>query len=238
MPVSNITASDLIIRATREIGAAEFGEVLTDDALLSGLQVLNTLLDSFEGEPYCIPYYTVILLTLLSNQDKYLIGLTDTADIKTRKIVSIQSARILYGSVWQPIFYRDQSYYDKSHIMTGYKSRPELVFLQNTVYESQVTFYPIPNIDYQCEIKGKQALDELELDDRLDEIPASMVDYLTYELCRRIAPSYSKTLTQDQQQLLTEAKAKVKRMANKSPLALTVSRGSSVTAYQRGERGY
>lgn len=238
MPVSNITAGDIIRRAVREIGAYDFGEVMPDDEINSSLMVLNTLLDSFEGEPYCIPYYSTISFTIQAGKDKYAVGRIPTADINSRKIVQIQNARILWGSVWQPVAYRDQSYYDKSHIMTQYKARPELIFLNNTVYESIVTFYPIPNIDYPCEIICRQLLDELELDDRLDEVPASMVEYLTYELARRIAPSYSKVLTPDQQKLLSDAKANVKRMARKSPLALTPSRGTSITPFQRGERGY
>lgn len=231
------SARDLIHRALRNIGAYRFREVIEGDVAVEALAILNDFLASLAGSPLRIPYFTTLQFDLVPQKSVYTVGLGEGYDINTRKIVQVQSCKALLGAAEFQITPRASEYYDRSLTLTSVFSRPKNVFLQNNAEGSMLTFYPAPNIAYPCTLKVKQVYDNVELDDRLNEMPNAMFMYVSYELGTLLAPGFGVPIDAQYLRTLNDARRAVEAMADKMPVSMSPSQGGRLTPYERAESG-
>lgn len=204
----SFTARQLLNDAYNLVGIKRRDEVIDGAEANFSLRKLNEILASSQ---LLVPYLSTISFFLTPGKDTYILGNTDGVDINTRKIVSIDYALFkINDQVWK-INILGKSFNSRSR-PTNVQTLPYNVLLQNTTYTSVLTFYPIPDKNYQVILSAKQSFDDLELDDRLDEIPTSLYMFFEYALARELVEyhggvPWSQKLEATYQDLMRKAEA-------------------------------
>lgn len=180
------TARKLLNKSFRMVGITEPGETIEGDQAIEALQLLNEILSS---DSATVPYFSNISFTLKAGKSTYTLGRTPEADVNTRKLISLNYAQYKIDTTFYKITALNFSkYYGNYRI--GTTGQPYFVLLQNNTYVSTLTFYPAPDKDYDIILNAKQLYDDLEMDDRLDEIPSTLYMFLRYALARELVEIY------------------------------------------------
>lgn len=233
---NTITARDIIYKAFYMLGVTDFGEVANGEDTSNALSILNEILESWSGGGVIIPYLNQVNFMLKQGKSEYVLGKTDGADVNSLKIAQLVSINFRYDNTVYPVNILSQNVYYENLRVVNLTSLPFNAFLQNTVYDSRLIFYPIPNKDYECYVRAKFVFDDIELDDRLDEIPPHARQFFRYALARELCDFYSKPWQPKQEQIYNELKA---RMFSNAELDLTITTDNlSPNSYYTVKSGY
>lgn len=91
---TSVTAQDIITRAARALGYLGFTETLGASDANAGLEILNTMLDSWAGEFLTSYAQQEITFIMASGQSQYTIGTVGTPDINNTRPIEIREAFI------------------------------------------------------------------------------------------------------------------------------------------------
>jgi len=72
----------------------------------------------------------------------------------------------------------------------GLLARPGFVFLNKQATESFITFYPVPDQPYPCQLQVKCMINDLTNQDTLGELPPNYYGFLKYALARKFLAYY------------------------------------------------
>lgn len=186
----DLTVNDLIIRAFAELGLYTGYKPPSGEDILTGLYVLNELLDFFTINGFYIPFYSEILFTLTTGKDEYVISKESSADVDHNPIVEINYVNIFADGVSYPISIISYDQVDKNIINPNIYSKPKLIVLQRNVNTSKVIFYQKPDRPYDCRIRAKCYLSNVLLQDHLTELPAYFHRFLRLTLARDLKDIY------------------------------------------------
>jgi hypothetical protein len=185
-----LTARKIIHNAYLMLGIKKFGETVSGEEAEIGLSLFNELLESFSQNGLLIPYRETISFTMTPNKGVYTVSEVVAADVNARPIerldyVSFQSDTVIY-----PCNILTANGFYENFRVQGLASMPYNVLLQKATYQSELIFYPIPDREYVCTVQGKFKFADVELDDRLDELPDVYRRFMRYGIARELCEAY------------------------------------------------
>jgi len=195
MPQVIRTTNDLIVNSLYLLG--ELGVAETPDAFMlsTGLDLLNELIDKFAADSIYIPFLTSVNFVMVVGQGTYSISDMIPADINADRVVDLSFANYIVAATGPtnlvyPIRIINKATYYGVVRQDGLLARPGFVFLDKQPLESFVTFYPLPDQPYPCELKLKVMINELAAQDTLQELPPNYYGFLKYALARKFLAYY------------------------------------------------
>jgi hypothetical protein len=185
-----LTARKIIHNAYLVLGVKKFGEVVSGEEAEIGLDLFNELLESFSQNGLLIPYREEISFTMTPNQGVYTISDTVTADITARPLARLDYVSFQIDDVIYPCNILTSNGFYQNFRVQDLASLPYNVLLQKATYQSELIFYPVPDRAYTCTVRGKFKFADVELDDRLDELPDVYRRFMRYAVARELCEAY------------------------------------------------
>lgn len=189
------TSNDVIINALYLIGELAVNETPDAFMLVTGLDLLNELLDKFAADSIYIPFLTTIDSTFIQGQATYSISDMISADITQDRIVDLSMATYTVPSsgatqLIYPLRIISKAQYYNVVKQTNLTTRPGCIFLDKQADESFVTVYPIPDQPYPFSLQVKCMMNKLVQQDTLGELPPNYYGFLKYALARKFLAYY------------------------------------------------
>jgi hypothetical protein len=181
MAVTEVTTNDILDGAYRIIGVVSNDRNLSNSETKQGLRVINQLLDHYSAEPNLIAYDDVISFPLVEGQESYTISDQLPADVTNKRLVYLKYVNLIdNGRYRYPVRVENDTMLYRYSRDETYKRRPTIVFLQNEIGQSRITFIQKPEKIYTCIIKGKFILDHLEPTTIITQVPIAYHRFLEY----------------------------------------------------------
>lgn len=179
-----------------------------------GLDVLNEVLDTLSSGGITIPSYTEFNFPMVAGEPDYKIGPQTPASnpaptnlIEGNRILELVSVQLKFqrdeinpaasNTSLYPVRVVDINSIDQNQVVTTSAGRPKWVALTRwfddgsmPVPFSRLSFYPYPDQAYTIYIRAKSYINYLSTNDIMNEIPANMHMYLSYELAYHLQNFY------------------------------------------------
>jgi hypothetical protein len=169
---------ELITKAYYLSGVSSRGyQVISDEQIADGLDILNDILAEKSMTTACIPYYSHTTFNAIPGQSIYDIpGLVDI----TQFTFNIENVRYSMISDSQQKFFGDAR-------VDNIKNLPFHYYAERQLVGMRLYLYFTPNQDYEMNITGKYELQELALFDNISLILNRFyISYLKYYLAKRL----------------------------------------------------
>lgn len=211
----DITVNDLIISAFSTIGIYSPYKVLGGDDTLTGLYHLNELLDYFQSSGIYIPFFSEIFFNMTVGKGEYIISNNVSADITHNPIIELSYVNIFYNDVSYPVSIVSYDQLDDNVRNTQINARPNQVILQKGIDTSKVIFWPLPDLVYDCRLRGKAYFSDVQLQDHMSEVPGYYHIFLRYALARQLIGIYkSNNWSADQEKEYQQMLSKIETSAD------------------------
>lgn len=204
------TASDLINRALRLIGALEPGESPSAQETADGLTALNAMVDSWQTEALVIYAMTNVQKTLTPSDASYTIG--SGGDINTTRPVKINGAFITESSTDYPIGQISKSAYDAIAFKSSDSNIAEYFYYEPTYPLGTIYLYPTPNSANTLKLSLWVPIQSFAASSTAVSLPPGYERALTYNLAVEIAPEYGKSVSPEVAGIAVNSKAAIKRV--------------------------
>jgi hypothetical protein len=189
------TTNDVIVNALYLLGELGVGE--TPDAFMyvTGIDLLNEIIDKFTADSIYIPYLTTIDHVFTVGQPTYSISDMIPADIDQDRIVDLSFANYVVPTTGDtnlsyPMRIINKATYYGVVRQNNLLARPGFIFLDKQPLESFITVYPAPDQPYPFSIQVKCMLNKLTNQQSLGELPPSYYGFLKYALARKFLAYY------------------------------------------------
>ncbi len=186
------------------------------------------MLDSFSSLGVYIPFIKTIDVTLVPNQGTYSISNIVPADFNFNRIVELDFVNISIQGVSYPVNVVDRAVILNQVRFTQGQTRPGAVYMDNLDLQTNLTFYPNPDLEYQCQIRAKFMFDRLSLFQIITEVPPKYYKFLRYALGRELrsyypSGSWDQIKEDEYQMMLKEIKAspEINMLINPDGLLMT-----------------
>jgi hypothetical protein len=191
MPQTPRTTNDIIVQSMRLIGELTPNEIPSADQLNEGLYCLNDLLDSLSQAGIYIPFVRELSFNLVPNQSDYTVSnAIANPDVEFDRIIEVDLCNIIYLTTSYPLRVISLPERYLSMTQTNLTVRPQTVTLMRSNLYSTLRFYPIPDQQYEAQIRGKFMLDHLGLFTNLDEVPPYYFRFFRFALARELLNIY------------------------------------------------
>lgn len=190
MPQDTRTVNDIINNAFYLLGEVTPDRVPTTSMINQGLFCLNDMLDSFSGEGVYIPIIKELDVTLVPNQQIYVVSNIVPSDFNFNRIVSLEYVVITLENIQYPVRVVDRAVVLNSIRYPTLVGMPDKVYLDRLELQSNLTFYPTPSQAFTCSLRCKFMLDRLTLFQAITEVPAYYYKFLRYGLARELSAYY------------------------------------------------
>jgi len=199
----DITVNDLVISSFATIGAYSPYKIPSGEEINSAIYYLNELLDYFQVNGVYIPFFKTLEFTMIISKDTYDISTSSTSDIVNNPLVELDWVTVHYSpsdNVSYPVSIVSYDQYDTFVRNQQSIARPNKVIFQKDVDKSTLIFFPLPDYDYICKLRGKFYLSDVKLQDHLSEIPGYYHRFLRYALARELKNIYKSDNWSDMQE--------------------------------------
>lgn len=194
-------------------------EVPTGSQLNDGLGLLNSLLSLKSITGRFIPYYKTYEFDTVAGQDLYLIPNLIMSDVLTFNI----------GSIRFPTTNVKRKRFFGSGRADGIQSLPVSCNYNRVKGGTEIRLYFVPNIVYPIKIMAKFGLTPVAYDDDLSlTYDQFYIDYLSYQLARRVCAHNSLSFPPETAAILKEYEQELRDL---SPLDLSMQK---ISTLQRG----
>jgi hypothetical protein len=194
------TTNDIINNAFYLIGEITPDVIPPASMIARGLFLLNDLLDSFSGEGIFIPNIKEINVNLTPGQAKYTVSNIVPADFVFNRIVELDFVLLTVQTISYPVQIVDRAVVLNNVRYPSLQAMPSKVYLDRLDLQTDLTFYPTPNLAYATTIKGKFMLDRLSLFQVINEVPPYFYRFLRYALARELRSYYPSSTWADTQE--------------------------------------
>ena len=184
------TVNDIINNALYLINAISPDRITPEPMLSRGLYLLNDLLDSFSSLGVYIPFIKTIDVTLIPNQGTYSISNIVPADFTFNRIVELDFVSFNIDSMIYPVDIVDRAVILNNVRYPQGATRPGCVYMDKQDTKTELTFYPVPNQAYNCQIRAKFMFDRLSKFQIITEVPPHYYRFLRYALGRELDSYY------------------------------------------------
>jgi hypothetical protein len=194
------TTNDIINNAFYLIGEITPDVIPPAPMIARGLFLLNDLLDSFSGEGVYIPTIKEITVTLIPGQATYIVSNIVPADFNFNRLVELDFVTIQVQTIDYPVQVVDRAVILNNVRYPSLQAQPSKVYIDRLDLQTNLTFYPTPNLAYTTKIRAKFMLNSLALFQVINEMPRYSYRFLRYALGRELSSYYpSSTWTQKQE---------------------------------------
>lgn len=171
------TASQLITRSLRTIGAITATEAPSADDLSAGLDALNDVLAALSTKRGAFPAQTNHSLTLTAGDGQYSIG--SGADFAVARPLRVESAYITVNGLDVQLTVGSREDYN-GIVEKSETGEPTHVFYDATSANGTLYFYPVPTYSYACVLTCWTEFTQVSgVNDSL-VMPTYLVSYLRY----------------------------------------------------------
>lgn len=189
------TTNDLIVNSLYLLGELAVGEQPDNFMLVTGLDLINELLEKFTLDSIYIPYVDTVEFTMVPGQEVYTVSDMVTADITSNRIVDLYLANYTVPTTGDTtlnyqIKIINESQFYLSLRQNDLETRPGFIFLVKQKNYSEIHIYPIPDQAYPCQLRCKLMLSALDSDDDLSELEPYYYGFLKYALARKFLAYY------------------------------------------------
>lgn len=217
-----VTANDLITRAYRILGDLGQGESLTADMADTGLEALNSMLDSFSINRLNIYEVRQETLTWTANTASMTIG--NGADLNTHRPDRIESGTYFQdaNAIAYPVdIVRNREVYDGVFDKTVTSSYPEILFYEPSSTWGTLYVYPVPTASLTLYLNSWQPL---QIFDTLTEaliLPSGYRRMIAFNLAKELQAETGLSMPVHALQIANDSKAAVKRNNNLPVMSVT-----------------
>lgn len=214
------TTTELITNSWHESGIVSRDLATPSNSQLTdGLQLLNGLLSFQSVTGRLIPYYQTYSLTGVVAQELYFIP----------NLIEIEAFTFNLGVVRFPTTQRKRKRYFGSGRADNINSLPVSWHTERTKGGTNLYLYFKPADTYPLNLIGKFGLSSTTLDQDLSTIYDTFyIDYIKYNLTKRMCSSYAQSMPSQVQELLDEYTQSIRDL---SPMDLSMEKLSTL---QRG----
>ncbi len=194
------TVNDIINNALYLINAISPDRIPPEPMVTRALYLLNDLLDSFSSLGVFIPFIKMIDVTLTPNQGTYSISNIVPADFNFNRIVELDFVSFNIDSMIYPVEVVDRAVILNNIRFPQGATRPGAVYMDKQDTKTELTFYPVPNLAYNCQIRAKFMFDRLSLFQVISEVPPHYYRFLRYALGRELSSYYPSSSWDDKKE--------------------------------------
>lgn len=192
-------------------------ETVSGSQLHDGLQALNSLLSLKSITGRFIPYYTYYSFTAVIGQERYFIP----------NLVEFEAFTFnLDSNVRFPTTNRRRKRYFGDGRANNIESLPVTRHFERTKGGGYIYLYFLPQQTYLLNLIGKFGFDSVDYDTDLSTLYDQFyIDYLTYELARRLCANNALTLPPQTKEILDEYTASIRDLM---PIDLSMEKISTL----------
>lgn len=218
---------DLITRALRIINYSAPGDSIPDDIMDVGLEVLDSMIDSWSNDPLMIYSLNPYQFDVTAGQQKYTLGPGGDWDIERPMQINMAFVNWLPGTASQtdiPV----EVLTDAQYASISVKNTPTVFAF--ALYDDgnyplrTISLWPVPNQAGKMTLWLMQPLMDFADIDALVTYPPGYYDTFSYNLAVRLGFELSKQVPEQVAQLATQTKAALARL-NSVPQYLTGDSG-------------
>lgn len=184
------SVNDIINNAFYLIGEVTPDTIPTASMMDRGLFLLNDMLDSFSGEGIFIPCIKEVIVTLTPSQATYVVSNIVPADFNLNRIVELDFVTLTQQTIDYPVRVVDRAVVLNSIRYPTLTGIPDKIYLDRLELQSNITFYPAPELAFTCKIRAKFMLDRLSPFQVITEVPPYYYKFLRYGLARELSAYY------------------------------------------------
>lgn len=184
------SVNDIINNALYLISAISPDRIPPEPMVSRGLYLLNDMLDSFSSLGVYIPFIKTIDVTLVPNQGTYVVSNIVPADFNFNRIVELDFVTIGIQEIQYPVNIVDRAVILNQVRYQQGATRPGAVYMDKLDLQTNLTFYPKPDQQYNCQIRAKFMFDRLSLFQVITEVPPYFYKFLRYALGRELISYY------------------------------------------------
>jgi len=209
------TTNDLIVNSLFLLGELGVDEQPDSFMLSTGLFIINALLAQFSANSVYIAFIEDLSFTMVVGKDVYSVSDIVTSDLTYDRIVSLEyatfSVEVTGPTIVYPLKIINKSEYYNTVRLSNLLARPGFVFLNKQIQQSFITFYPVPDQPYPCDLKVKFMIDQLTADQDVTNIPTYYQWFLVYAMARTFKEYYpsgnwTQTAEDEYQRMLADLK--------------------------------
>lgn len=218
------TGRDIVKDSMRLFGAIATGETPSAEEVADGLTALNKMLDSWSNNGLTIHASVREKFSLTANDGIYTLGSAanfnttrplkfDAVTIEDQSVSPLTESaplRILNSDEWAAIAVKDQT-----------ADKPSCVYFEGTYPLETVNLWPVPTVANKVVFYSRKPLTTLTSANTSFSLPPGYLEAITYNLAKRFAPEFGKTLQPEQFDIAAKSLADIKR-TNKRPALLEV----------------
>lgn len=178
------TADDILKYAYNKIGIGATDRNLPGDKVTQGIDLLNAQLDNYAAQDSFIAYDGLLEFPLVTGQQNYTISKDSSLspDVDAYKIVNLKYVNLVSDNIKYPVnIVEDHVWYRTRRNLT-LSGRPRDVYLQNEAFLTNLFFLRKPDKAYDCIVKGKFVVQNLDLTSDISTLPEYYKLFLIYEL--------------------------------------------------------
>lgn len=195
---------------------ARNNETVSGSQLTDGLSALNSLLSLKSINGRFIPYYQTYEFNTVIGQERYFIA----------NLIEFDALTFNIGDVRFPNNNVKRKRYFGSGRADNINSLPVTRHFERTKGGGYIYLYFKPDQVYPIKLIGKFGLTEVEADDDLETVyDRFYIDYLTYELARRLCASNAMSLPPQTKEILDEY---TQQLRDLMPLDLSMQKNSTL----------
>ncbi len=215
----NTTTARLIIEdALGIIGVLGPGDSLLAEEYAKGFRFLNSLVSSLNLEDMMIRVRVIDKFPLVVNQQVYEIGPTG-ADLETSLITKLATCEVNDLAVMDStnpnqsdsyVLIVENAEFQRINQKWITAEKPTKVYPEYLTDVTRLHFWPIPMNGYICTISSLKALSSFADQTTEYTLPDGYADLYSYELAKRLAPIYKKSLSIETLEIARELKRVLK----------------------------
>lgn len=194
------TTNDIINNAFYFLGEVTPDVIPSASLVARGLFLLNNMLDAFSRLGVYIPLIKEIDVQLNPGQGTYVVSNIVPADFNFNRIVELDFVVITLQNIQFPVRIIDRATHFNNIRYPQILQRPGQVFLDRLELQTNLTFYPSPDLAYATMIRAKFMLDRLSLFQVINELPPYYYDFLITALARKLSNYYPSSRWKEQQE--------------------------------------
>lgn len=222
------TASDIINRSLRLIGALESGETPEAQETADALSALNAMLESWRLERLMVYAMQDVTHVLVPNDGSYTIAASG-ADIAEERPIRIDSAYVTDSDTDIPVQIIDKAAWDRIEDKTVTSSYPSLLYYEAAYPKGVIHLWPIPSANNTLTLSLWTTLDGLATAGTTFAFPPGYRRAIEYNLAVELAPEWQLEVPNSVLGIAVNSKAAIKR-ANATPIISQIEpAGSGLT---------
>ncbi len=191
MGQTNQTVNRLVAQAHFMIGEFSPEEVIPNNYITDGIELLNDIINSYSRNAYLIPFIKVIEFQTVVGQDEYTISNVPsiTPDIVANRLASIEYLQLKFSeddTINWPLIEIGRTNLYHHTVLEKEGTIPGAYLIEKSELFTTLKLYPTPAAIFFMTLRGKFYLDKFEANQDIQNVPLADQRFLRYALSREL----------------------------------------------------